>query len=87
LSFIRKKSKTIKAKTPFGRKYNKMIHTLDYSRFESTVKNMAARQGIELIEVNPAYTSKIAKAEVLQHEKNPHPQRSGLCNRPQRTGM
>ena len=71
LSFIRKKSKTIKAKTPFGRKYNKMIHTLDYSRFESTVKNMAVRQGIDLIEVNPAYTSKIAKQKYCSMRKIP----------------
>ena len=69
LSFVRKKAKTTKAKSSFERKYNKMIHTLDYSRFESTMKNMTTRRGIDLIEVNPAYTSLIARQKYCNARK------------------
>jgi len=71
LSFIRRKSKTTKAKTRFGKNYNKMIHSLDYRRFESAIKNMTTRQGIDLIEVNPAYTSKIAEQKYCDIRKIP----------------
>lgn len=61
LSFVKKKSKTTKAKSRQGKDYNRMLHTLDYSRYENAIVNMTARYGIRLIEVNPAYTSRIAK--------------------------
>ena len=66
LSFIRKKSQT--ERRP-GRRYNKMIHTLDYSRFEDDLRNMAVRNGIDLIEVSPAYTSMIAKTKYCKTRK------------------
>ena len=69
LSFVKKKSKTSKAKSKTGKKYNRMIHTLDYSRYEDALQNMTARYGINLIEVNPAYTSKIAKQKYCNRKK------------------
>ena len=48
-----------------------MIHTLDYSRFEDCVSNMAVRNGIDLVEVNPAYTSQIAKQKYAGTRKIP----------------
>ena len=68
LSFIKKKSQTEKGS---GRRYNKMLHTLDYSRYEDDIRNMAVRNGIDLIEVNPAYTSRIAKMKYCRTRKIP----------------
>ena len=48
-----------------------MLHTLDYSRYENAIVNMTARYGINLIEVNPAYTSKIAKQKYCNQKKIP----------------
>ena len=71
LSFVKKKSKTDKAKGKTGKRYNKMIHTLDYSRYEADIQNMTTRYGIDLIEVNPVYTSKIAKQKYCDSKKIP----------------
>ena len=68
LSFVKKKSQTEKGS---GRRYNKMLHTLDYSRYEDDIRNMAVRNGIDLIEVNPAYTSRIAKMKYCRTRKIP----------------
>ena len=48
---------------------------------------MAVRNGIDLIEVNPAYTSRIAKNEVLPDKKDPVHNGSGVCHSPKRTGV
>ena len=69
LSFVKKKSKVNRAKSKRGKDYNRMIHTLDYTRYEDALKNMTARYGIGLIEVNPAYTSKIAKQKYCMQKK------------------
>lgn len=71
LSFVKKKSRTTKAGSKYGREYNRMLHTLDYSRYENAIVNMTARYGINLIEVNPAYTSKIAKQKYCNQKKIP----------------
>lgn len=71
LSFIRKKARTSKAEGSPGKKYNRMIHTLDYSRYEDTIKNMATRKYIDMIEVNPAYTSQIGKTKYAGVRKIP----------------
>ena len=68
LSFVRKKSQTEKKS---GKRYNKMLHTLDYSRYEDDLRNMTTRNGIDLIAVNPAYTSKIAKQKYCNTRKLP----------------
>ena len=59
LSFIKKKSQTEKGS---GRRYNKM---------QDDIRNMAVRNGIDLIEVNPAYTSRIAKMKYCRTRKIP----------------
>lgn len=71
LSFIRKKSKTTKGRKKRDKDYNRMLHTLDYSRFEECLKNMSARLGVEILEVNPAYTSRIGKQKYAETKKLP----------------
>lgn len=71
LSFVKKKSETTKAKSKHGKDYNRMLHTLDYSRYEDAIVNMTARYGINLMEVNPAYTSRIAKQKYCNRKKIP----------------
>lgn len=68
LSFVKKKSQS---ENGSDRRYNKMLHTLDYSRYEDDIRNMAVRNGIDLIEVNPAYTSQIAKKKYCRIRKIP----------------
>ena len=69
LSFVKKKSGTTQAKSKSGKNYNRMIHTLEYRRYEDALNNMTARYGIRLTEVNPAYTSKIAKQKYCSQKK------------------
>lgn len=71
LSFVKKKSNTSKRKSRKGKDYNKMLHALDYSRYEDAIVNMTFRSGIDLIEVNPAYTSKIARQKYCSSRKIP----------------
>ena len=61
LNFKGTKSKTTKAKTDKGKKYNNMLHTLAYSLYDKLITNMAFRNKIGIIKVNPAWTSWIAK--------------------------
>ena len=48
-----------------------MIHMLDYGRYTECMKNMCSRNGIELITVDPAYTSRIAKQKYCATRKIP----------------
>jgi hypothetical protein len=61
LNFKDTKSKTTKAKTDKGKKYNNMLHSLAYSLYDKLMTNMAFRNKIGIIKVNPAWTSWIAK--------------------------
>ena len=61
LNFKGTKSKTMKGKTDKGKKYNSMLHSLAYSLYDKLMTNMAFRNKIGLIKVNPAWTSWIAK--------------------------
>ena len=61
LNFKGTKSKTTKGKTNKGKKYNNMLHTLAYSLYDKLMTNMAFRNKIGIIKVNPAWTSWIAK--------------------------
>ena len=58
LDFNKKKSKTISKE---NKQYNRMIHTLDYSRFTEVITNTSIPYGVQLIKVNPAYTSIIGR--------------------------
>ena len=61
LNFKQTKSKTSKGKTDKGKKYNNMLHSLAYSLYDKLMTNMAFRNKIGIIKVNPAWTSWIAK--------------------------
>ena len=69
LNFEYKKSKTTKGKTDKGKKYNNMLHTLAYSLYDKLITNMAFRNKIGIIKVNPAWTSWIAKNKFCEKMK------------------
>lgn len=66
LNFSKKKSETLHNK---NKNYNRMIHSLDYSRFAQLCDNCCTVYGVELIKVNPAYTSKIAQQKYCNQRK------------------
>lgn len=59
LDFKKTKAKSYKGTGKKGKQYNKMIHALDYARYKERMENATYRNEIELIKVNPAYTSRI----------------------------
>ena len=69
LNFKGAKSKTTKGKTDKGKKYNNMLHTLAYSLYDKLITNMAFRNKIGIIKVNPAWTSWIAKNKFCDRMK------------------
>lgn len=69
LDFKQTKAETEEAKSDKGNDYNKMIHLFDYSRYKSTFENCCYLRNINLIMVNPAYTSKIAKQKYCEQRK------------------
>lgn len=69
LNFKDKKSKTLKSKTDKGKKYNNMLHTLAYSLYDKLITNMAFRNKVGIIKVNPAWTSWIAKNKFCDRMK------------------
>ncbi len=69
LDFRKAKSETDEAKSDDGKEYNKMIHAFDYSRYKKSFENCCFRRDVNLIEVNPAYTSKIAKQKYCDRKK------------------
>ena len=69
LDFRKTKSETDEAKSEKGKEYNKMIHAFDYSRYKKSFENCCFRRDVNLVEVNPAYTSKIAKQKYCDKKK------------------
>ena len=69
LNFKQTKSKTSKGKTDKGKKYNNMLHTLAYSLYDKLITNMAFRNKVGIIKVNPAWTSWIAKNKFCDRMK------------------
>ena len=61
LNFCKKKSKAVKSYGKKGKQYNKMLNTLDYSRYKTRMENACFRKNVKLILVNPAYTSQIGE--------------------------
>ncbi|MDR2834400.1 MAG: IS200/IS605 family accessory protein TnpB-related protein, partial [Streptococcaceae bacterium] len=59
LNFKKTKAKTSRNTTE--KTYNKMIHAFDYSRYKKLLENVCHKELIELIFVNPAYTSIIGE--------------------------
>ena len=69
LDFKNRKSRCLKGRGKKSRYYNRIIHLLDYSRYKATMKNSAVRNHIDLIIVNPAYTSAIAREKYCGQRK------------------
>ena len=69
LDFKKTKAETEKAKSDRGKMYNKMINLFDYSRYKSTFENCCYLRKVNLIKVNPAYTSKIASQKYCNQRK------------------
>lgn len=66
LNFKDTKAKTI---TKQGKKYNDMLHSLAYSKFVDIMERVCYRNYIWLREVNPAWTSWIAKQKYCPNMK------------------
>ena len=69
LNFKDKKSKTLKATTNRGMKYNSMLHSLAYFLYIKLITNIAFRNKVGTIKVNPAWTSWIAKNKFCERMK------------------
>lgn len=61
LNFKTTKAKQLKASSAQRKAYNKMLHAFDYSRYLSTLQNIAFRQKVCVTFIPPMYTSRIAK--------------------------
>ena len=66
LNFTKKKDNLISKK---GKKYNEMLSTLAYSKFDTIITSKCAKNRIFLNKVNPAWTSWIAKQKYCQKMK------------------
>ena len=69
LSFERKKRKAKKAVTPTEKERMRMLHSLPYSRYAKILENITFNRKIELIKVNPAYTSRTAERKFCNRMK------------------
>ena len=69
LSFERKKRKAKKAVTPTEKERMRMLHLLPYSRYAKILENLTFNRKIELIKVNPAYTSRTAEQKFCNQMK------------------
>ena len=69
LSFERKKRKAKKAVTPTEKERMRMLHSLPYSRYAQILENITFNRRIELIKVNPAYTSRTAEQKFCNRMK------------------
>ena len=69
LSFEKKKRKAKKAVTPTEKERMRMLHSLPYSRYAQILENITFNRRIELIKVNPAYTSRTAEQKFCNRMK------------------
>ena len=69
LSFEKKKRKAKKAVTPTEKERMRMLHSLPYSRYAKILENITFNKRIELIKVNPAYTSRTAEQKFCNRMK------------------
>ncbi len=69
LVFERKKRKAKKALTPTEKERMRMLHSLPYSRYAKILENLTFNRKIELIKVNPAYTSRTAEQKFCSQMK------------------
>lgn len=66
LDFRKKKANTVSGSS---NSYNLMLHNLDYARFEECLERACAKRGVDLIKVDPAYTSMIGRAKYADTRK------------------
>lgn len=66
LDFKKTKSKSLKGS---NKKYNKMIHTLDYSRYKFRLENKCHKMQVSLNKVNPYKTSQIGYEKYVKKRK------------------
>lgn len=66
LDFRKKKASQRKGE---NKRYNKMLHLFDYHRYLFWLENLCAKYGVNLVKVNPAYTSKIGKEKYSKARK------------------
>ena len=69
LSFERTKRKAKKAVTPTEKERMRTLHSLPYSRYAQILENITFNRRIELIKVNPAYTSRTAEQKFCDRMK------------------
>ena len=67
LDFVKKKSKTSKYKK--DKKFNEMLHSLAYSRFDEYISRACFSNDVWLSRVNPAYTSYVGKKKYNEIKK------------------
>ncbi len=61
LDFSSKKKELKSSKNEYNKSYNQMLSSFAYSKIIELIKSRSYDKGIGIIEVNPAYTSKIGK--------------------------
>lgn len=69
LSFESKKRKIKKAVMSIEKKRTKILHSLPYSRYLKIFDNLTFNRKVELIKINPAYTSRIAEKKFCKQMK------------------
>lgn len=52
-----------------AKRYNRMLHLFDYSRYVFWLENLCMKYGVNLIKVNPAYTSVIGRQKYSNSRK------------------
>ena len=69
LKFDSKKANSIKSNQKNEKKYNKMIHTLDYSRYIFRLENKCHKMQVSLNKINPYNTSLIGYEKYAKNRK------------------
>lgn len=69
LNFNKKKSGIVTGRNHRGKSYNRMLHLLDYSRFQQLCKDISTTNGVDFSMVNPRNTSRIAKSKYCSSKK------------------
>ncbi|HCS24552.1 MAG TPA: hypothetical protein DIU44_01365 [Acholeplasmatales bacterium] len=69
LKFGSKKANSIKSNQKNEKKYNKMIHTLDYSRYIFRLENKCHKMQVALNKINPYNTSLIGYEKYAKNRK------------------
>jgi IS605 OrfB family transposase len=77
LDFTIKKAR-LQKKQPVAARLNKVISALVYRKFRSILQTRAFKDGVEVIVVNPAYTSLIGRLKYLNQTENSVHQAAGL---------